>query len=334
VSEFLEPSLICIMGRNKAPVGAGCLLTERHVVTCAHVVAAAIGYSEFEHTPPTKPVSLEFAFADSVDEAATVEAWWPVAREGEEPLDGRADLALLALSRPLPPGAKPALLAESDNIRLQTFETLGFPGGHRLGLPASGVCSHRRRDGRILVQSQDVPIQPGFSGAPVWIKAYSAIGGILVERVIDEVSPRFAFIIPPSLLRMFVDSVSGASVIKAHGRIFGAPDPPPGYVPRLELLTQLKATLLATPSATAVSGATSMRGLQGMGGIGKTVLASAVIRDEEVQEAFPDGLYWLTLGQKADVLARQIQLANAISWGEAGFVDIQAGRARLAELLS
>jgi hypothetical protein len=166
VSEFLEPNLICIKGRNNAPVGAGCLITERHVVTCAHVVAEAIGYDEYEVMTPTQLVPLEFAFAGGTDEAS-VEAWWPVAREGEEPLHGRADLALLALGRPLPPGVIPARLVNSDNLRHQTFETLGFPQKHPLGLPANGICGPPRRDKRILVQSQNVPIEPGFSGAPV-----------------------------------------------------------------------------------------------------------------------------------------------------------------------
>jgi len=35
-------------------------------------------------------------------------------------------------------------------------------------------------------------------------------------------------------------------------------------------------------------------GVQGMGGIGKSVLASALAHDKEVSRAFPDGIYWLT----------------------------------------
>jgi WD40 repeat protein len=327
VSEFLEHSLICIMGRNNTPVGAGCLLTERHVVTCAHVVSAAIGYDDYERVPPTQLVPLEFAFAGGTD-AAVVEIWWPVARDGEEPLDGRADLALLRLSSPPPEDVKPAKLADTDNIRYQNFETIGFPQGHRLGLPTNGVCGGRRRDKRILVRSQDVPIEPGFSGAPVWIEAYGAVGGILVERVLDITQPRLAFVIPASLLRAFVGIVE-----TSLGRLFWVPDLPPGYVARPELAIALKTTLLTVSSAIAVSGASSESGLQGVGGIGKTVLASAVIRDEEIQGTFRDGVYWLTLGQKADVLARQTQLANAISREQPSFVDIQAGKVRLAQLL-
>jgi len=39
-------------------------------------------------------------------------------------------------------------------------------------------------------------------------------------------------------------------------------------------------------------------GVQGMGGLGKSVLAITLARDEEVQAAFPDGIFWLTFGQE------------------------------------
>ena len=47
-----------------------------------------------------------------------------------------------------------------------------------------------------------------------------------------------------------------------------------------------------------VSGAAARVGLQGMGGIGKSVLASALAHRHEVRRAFPDGIFWITLGQK------------------------------------
>ncbi len=40
--------------------------------------------------------------------------------------------------------------------------------------------------------------------------------------------------------------------------------------------------------------------ITGMGGIGRTLLASALAHDLEVRQAFPDGLYRLTVGQKTD----------------------------------
>ena len=34
-----------------------------------------------------------------------------------------------------------------------------------------------------------------------------------------------------------------------------------------------------------------------MGGIGKTVLAHSLTRDRAMQDAFPDGIVWITMGR-------------------------------------
>jgi predicted ATPase len=56
-----------------------------------------------------------------------------------------------------------------------------------------------------------------------------------------------------------------------------------------------------------------------MGGIGKTVLASALAHDPEMRQAFPDGLYWLTVGQKTDRGQKTGQKTNN------ALLDLQAG---------
>jgi WD40 repeat protein len=48
--------------------------------------------------------------------------------------------------------------------------------------------------------------------------------------------------------------------------------------------------------------------LHGQGGIGKTVLAAAVARNPVVRRCFPDGIFWVTVGDHADVRALQLAL--------------------------
>ena len=43
----------------------------------------------------------------------------------------------------------------------------------------------------------------------------------------------------------------------------------------------------------------ALTALQGMGGIGKTILAQALCADEVVQQAFPDGIIWTTIGKES-----------------------------------
>jgi hypothetical protein len=43
--------------------------------------------------------------------------------------------------------------------------------------------------------------------------------------------------------------------------------------------------------------------IQGQGGIGKTILAQLLAHDPDVRQRFPDGIYWLPLGQEPEILS-------------------------------
>ena len=75
---------------------------------------------------------------------------------------------------------------------------------------------------------------------------------------------------------------------------------PPSYVVRRELLTELKAILLETSTASVAF----VSALHGMGGIGKSVVARALCDEAEIQSAFEDGILWTELGQTPDLVAR------------------------------
>src|ERR1700692_3602955 len=100
---------------------------------------------------------------------------------------------------------------------------------------------------------------------------------------------------------------------RSMGELHGVPELPPHYLPREADLAGLKRKLLAGGANVGITGQSSAVGVQGMGGIGKTVLAAAVAHDLEGRQAFPDGIYWLTIGQKPDVLALQNQLLRQLT---------------------
>jgi hypothetical protein len=54
----------------------------------------------------------------------------------------------------------------------------------------------------------------------------------------------------------------------------------------------------------------ALTSLRGMGGIGKTVLAEELCHDDVVQQAYPDGVFWFTIGQesKLDFVSRVRQV--------------------------
>jgi hypothetical protein len=77
---------------------------------------------------------------------------------------------------------------------------------------------------------------------------------------------------------------------------------------RKDVMAGIKQNLLAGGARVAITGHGQAVGMQGMGGIGKTVLAAALAHDLEVRQAFPDGIYRLTLGQKPKLLELHNQL--------------------------
>ena len=90
------------------------------------------------------------------------------------------------------------------------------------------------------------------------------------------------------------------------------PNPPPNFLPRLEDLEALKAKLLNVQRSVVMTGSSAGVTVQGMGGLGKSVLAASVAHDAEVQRAFPNGVFWLTVGQEAKLLELQTELAKAV----------------------
>jgi hypothetical protein len=80
----------------------------------------------------------------------------------------------------------------------------------------------------------------------------------------------------------------------------GAPRPrvrlPENFVARTVALDTVKGMLLGESGQTLVVSA-----IAGLGGLGKSVLATAIVLDPEVQGRFEDGILWVTLGQKPDL---------------------------------
>jgi WD40 repeat protein len=92
------------------------------------------------------------------------------------------------------------------------------------------------------------------------------------------------------------------------------------YIDRPEAIRELRDTLFAE----AQHGGIGLTALEGMGGVGKTVLAQALFRDEAVQQAFPDGLVWITLGREPtyELTAGLREIVRAL--GGATYGDVQA----------
>jgi len=111
---------------------------------------------------------------------------------------------------------------------------------------------------------------------------------------------------------------------------------PAHYVARPDLMRSLGDIILSRSENTplcAVTGLTAGVGIHGMGGIGKTVIATALVDSPAVRRRFGKRIVWLTLGQYPDLMERQREAA--VQLGQSTFYckDLQHGRAQLARLL-
>jgi WD40 repeat protein len=75
--------------------------------------------------------------------------------------------------------------------------------------------------------------------------------------------------------------------------------------------------------------------LRGAGGYGKTTLAKDLCHNERIQEAFYDGILWVTLGENpGDLTGRVGDLIEILTGERSGFEGSDAATSRLKELLS
>lgn len=82
----------------------------------------------------------------------------------------------------------------------------------------------------------------------------------------------------------------------------GVINKPSNYIKRDEDIDKIKQSILKDAWApTVVTSTAKSTAVQGMGGIGKSVIAAAVCYDCDIRKSFSDGIYWVTLGQQPNL---------------------------------
>ena len=109
-----------------------------------------------------------------------------------------------------------------------------------------------------------------------------------------------------------VRRVPALSARSRMGQLHDVPARAAGEVQRDELAGLRDGCLGAGAGIVGITGRPRALGLHGQGGIGKTVLAAALARDDEVRRHFADGVYWVTVGEHGDVVALQLQLLERL----------------------
>ena len=113
------------------------------------------------------------------------------------------------------------------------------------------------------------------------------------------------------------------------------PSLPPHFLPRRDEITRIGETVLAdVQRPTVITSARQTIALQGMGGVGKSVMAAAFARATETRRAFTDGVIWLTIGQNPDQSSNLLLVGTAFGDDPVNYVDLDTARARLPWVLS
>ena len=109
-----------------------------------------------------------------------------------------------------------------------------------------------------------------------------------------------------------------------------APAMPDGFVERPEEFSKLKAALI-DPKGNAVALTVALRGA---GGFGKTVLAQALADDDDIQDAFYDGILWVTLGKRPNVEDKLADLLKNITGAPQGFTELGSLSSKFRDVLA
>ena len=121
-----EPSgfVVSVLTGGGQPAGAGFLVSPTEVMTCAHVVNAALGRDPHSQDVPDLTVRLSFPLLPGTPVlGARVDRWLAPPRTGA----AGDDIACLRLAGPVPARAAPARLATTPQRIGQIVDVFGYP---------------------------------------------------------------------------------------------------------------------------------------------------------------------------------------------------------------
>jgi WD40 repeat protein len=205
--KHLKTSIIRFLNARGTAVGGGFLITENHVLTCAHVVAQALGITANTPEQPDTMVNLDFPLParqsgfSSGRLTARVIHWWPPV--SSPPAYG-TDIAVLELESDLPSGAQLSRLiaADADDLWGHQCWAFGFPpgGDGDDGVWASGIVRAEQARGRVQMEAvgdTGFPVVQGFSGTPVWDDEGGVKGIVgMIAEIVPMPNTWVAFFIP------------------------------------------------------------------------------------------------------------------------------------------
>lgn len=181
----------------RVPVGAGFLIGDNAILTCAHVLTAALGLAADDTPGAAERIEVDLPLLPGTATlTATVESFVP------RLASGGGDVAVLRLDPP-PDGAEPLRLLETEqrDVWDDPARAFGFPAGRPDGVWHR--CELRDRQGSGWVQADMVRasgyrVVGGYSGTPVWDDELVGVVGMMTKA--DAGGPAVSYLIPTDSL--------------------------------------------------------------------------------------------------------------------------------------
>lgn len=187
-TDAMRPGLVRFLDQRGRPVGFGLLAAPDKVVTCAHVVATALGLPLTYPEAPREPVFLDFPLREPGHLLSARVASWTAMLP-----DGKGDVAGLLLEHALPEGAGPLVLARDDAVGDHPVAVYGHQQQFK-DQPAwvNGTIEGDVHDDRLQIgrpaQDDGCVIQQGFSGTPVWDRATGRVIGLVSQAARPDIA--------------------------------------------------------------------------------------------------------------------------------------------------
>lgn len=195
--EQVREHLMRVRDSHDGVHGAAFLVSPRIAVTCAHVIARALGLpDDHPDTPGDAIIELDFPRLPDDPRVSTQVVGWQ--RMGER----GGDIAVLQLQADPPPGAGPARLMRQANVWGHAFHVFGFPETFDDGVIATGELLGALGQGWVQMdQYHDTThrVEGGFSGAPVFDEVLNGVVGMAVEADLEP-DVRSAYMLPTEFL--------------------------------------------------------------------------------------------------------------------------------------
>ncbi|MBD1213836.1 MAG: trypsin-like peptidase domain-containing protein [Dolichospermum circinale Clear-D4] len=201
--DIYKNAIARIYNTNNVVIGAGFLISNQYLLTCAHVVTEALDLPPETVLKPSKLIQFDFPFINREEKLnAEVDFWLPY-QSYDSSHQQIGDIAGLKLhNKVIPDKVQPICLKTSHNLSNHAFSIFGFPNQRTDGVWAYGTLKDTLPNGWGQMEGtgqQGYRVQGGFSGAPIWDNEEKAVVGMAVAEDKNE-QRRIAFFLPSQAL--------------------------------------------------------------------------------------------------------------------------------------